>query len=96
MVEVPLLAEGGRSAHYDGVVVVTAPMEVRLDRLVASGRYTREEAASRIASQAVDTRREEIANWIVKNGGPLEETREQVRKIVNALAGTEWTSTPGV
>ena len=55
VVEVPLLAEGGRSGDYDGVVLVTAPLEVRLDRLVRSGRYTREEAASRIASQNSST-----------------------------------------
>jgi dephospho-CoA kinase len=85
VVEIPLLAEGGRSAQYDGVVLVTAPMGVRLERLVKSGKYTREEAASRIANQADDAKREQIASWTVENAGSVDETRAQVRTILRTL-----------
>jgi dephospho-CoA kinase len=87
VVEIPLLAEGGRSAQYDGVVLVTAPLEVRLERLVKSGRYTREEAASRIANQADDAKREQIASWTVENAGSFADTRSQVRTILRTLVG---------
>ena len=86
-VEIPLLAEGGRSAQYDGVVLVMAPLEVRLERLVKSGRYTREEAASRIANQADDAKREQIASWTVENAGSFADTRSQVRTILRTLVG---------
>jgi len=85
VVEIPLLAEGGRSAQYDGVVLVTAPMGVRLERLVKSGRYTREEAASRMANQADDAKREQIASWTVENAGTIDETRAQVLSILRPL-----------
>jgi len=84
-VEVPLLAEGGRAALYDGVVLVTAPVDVRLERLVRSERYTRDEAASRIANQADDVKREQIASWTVENGGSTEQTRSQIRSILGTL-----------
>ena len=85
VVEVPLLVEGGRSALYDGVVLVTAPVDIRLERLVKSGRYTREEAASRIANQADDAKREQVASWKIENGGDLEETRSQARLVLDAV-----------
>jgi dephospho-CoA kinase len=87
VVEIPLLAEGGRSAQYDGVVLVTAPMGIRLERLVKSGKYTREEAASRIANQADDAKREQIASWTVENAGSFADTRSQVRTILRTLVG---------
>lgn len=85
VVEIPLLAEGGRSTQYDGVVLVTAPLDVRLERLVKAGRYTRDEASSRIANQANDSKREQIASWTVENAGSVEETRAKIRSILRAL-----------
>jgi dephospho-CoA kinase len=86
VVEVPLLTEGSRSGYYDGVVLVTAPGEVRMDRLVRSGRYSRAEALSRMAHQTDDVKREQVATWILENGGSLEQTRTQVRSVLDELA----------
>ncbi|MDF1536722.1 MAG: dephospho-CoA kinase [bacterium] len=85
VVEVPLLAEGDRAGHYDGVVLVTAPEDVRMDRLVRSGRYTRDEAALRMAHQADDRERERVASWIVENSGPVGKTRSQVRSVLDQM-----------
>jgi dephospho-CoA kinase len=80
-VEIPLLTEGGRAKDYNGVVLVTAPEEVRIARLVESGKYSNDEALSRMASQVADRDREDVATWIVDNGGDLDLTARQVRKI---------------
>ena len=85
VVEVPLLAEGGRYPGYDGVILVTAPEKTRLQRLERSGRYTREDVAARIKSQASESDREKLANWTVDNSGTLEETTSQVKRILNDL-----------
>jgi len=84
VVEIPLLAEGGRSEDYDGTVLVTAPEEIRISRLVESGKYSSDEAVSRIASQAEDRDREDVATWTVDNGGEFDQTALQVRKIYEA------------
>jgi dephospho-CoA kinase len=86
VVEVPLLAERDLSGYYDDVVLVTAPVDVRMDRLVRSGRYSRDEAMSRMAHQTDDVKREEVATWIVENSGSLEQTRTQVRSVLDELA----------
>lgn len=85
VVEIPLLAEGGRSKEYDGVVLVTAPEAVRISRLVETGRYEYDEALARMSSQVADAKREKLADWKVDNGSDLEETREQVKKIYRIL-----------
>jgi dephospho-CoA kinase len=84
-VEIPLLAEGGRSKEYNSVVLVTAPEEIRISRLVESGTYSKDEAVSRMASQAEDRDREDVATWTVDNGGDLDLTMDQARKIYETL-----------
>jgi dephospho-CoA kinase len=87
VVEIPLLAEGGRSKEYNSVVLVTAPEEIRITRLVESGKYSSDEAVSRMASQAADRDREDMATWTVDNGGELDLTAQQVRKIYQSITG---------
>ena len=66
--DVPLLAETDAAGRYDVVVVVEAPLEVRLERLEARG-LPREQAQERIAKQASDAERRAVADVIVPNGG---------------------------
>jgi dephospho-CoA kinase len=85
VVEIPLLVEGGRMEDYDGVVLVTAPDKIRILRLIDSGRYSREEAMARMASQAASCERERVADWIVDNGMDTDRTFEQVKEIYSIL-----------
>lgn len=85
VVEVPLLAEGGRAREYEGVILVAAPEKVRLERLVGSGRYSGSEALARIRAQASDRERLRVARWKVDNGGTREMTKKQVQRIYGEL-----------
>jgi len=87
VVEIPLLVEGGRSKEYSSVVLVTAPEQVRISRLVGSGKYSRDEAVSRMASQAAHGAREGVATWTVDNGSELGLTTDQVREIYGVITG---------
>jgi dephospho-CoA kinase len=84
--DVPLLAESkSRSkADYDAVIVVEAPRSVRLDRLEARG-VTRPDAEARMAAQASDEQRREMATWVVENGGTLDELRARIDTIWSRL-----------
>ncbi|NOY86715.1 MAG: dephospho-CoA kinase [Deltaproteobacteria bacterium] len=83
--EIPLLAEGKGRAGYRAILAVTAPEELKLDRLVSSGRYSRADALARMRNQATDDERIRLADFIVDNGGSIEETRKQVAVIMDAL-----------
>jgi dephospho-CoA kinase len=78
---VPLLVEAGLAGEYDAVVVVYAPLEDRLDRLLASRAMTRSEALARMAAQASDEDRARAASWVVVNDGTLEELRARVGQL---------------
>jgi len=83
--DVPLLVESKRGYEYAGVIVVEAPLEVRLDRLAARG-VPRDDARRRIELQASDEDRRKVATWVVDNTGDLEALDGQVADIWTELA----------
>ncbi len=85
--DIPLLAEVGRPAAFDAVVVVDAPTEVQVARMVEDRGWSRDEAESRIAAQASRADRREIATYVVHNTGTLEELRDEVEQVYASLTG---------
>lgn len=76
---IPLLAESPLFLEQvDAVLVVSAPEDVRIERAVARG-MSREDAENRIARQAGDAERREIADYVVENDGTLDVFRADVR-----------------
>ena len=83
--DIPLLAEVGRAGSFDAVLVVDAPVELQVARMVQDRGWTREDAESRIAAQASREERLAIATYVVDNTGSLAELRDQVERIYAAL-----------
>lgn len=82
--EAALLYETGAFERYDRMVVVTAPDEVRRGRLRDRG-LSPDEATGRMASQMPQQRKAELADYVVDNGGGLEETRAITRQLAELL-----------
>ncbi|QJU53570.1 dephospho-CoA kinase [Herbiconiux sp. KACC 21604] len=78
--DVPLLAETGgrRDGQFGLIVVVEAPAEQRIARLVELRGMSPEEAARRVGSQASDADRRALADIVIDSGGTLAETLQQV------------------
>ncbi|OOB90665.1 dephospho-CoA kinase [Rathayibacter sp. VKM Ac-2630] len=72
--DVPLLAEGRGAAEFDEVVVVHAPQDVRIARLVDLRGLSETEARSRVTAQASDEERLALADRVLDSSGPLEQT----------------------
>jgi dephospho-CoA kinase len=87
--DVPLLVEANRAKDYAGVIVVDAPLALRLDRLETRG-VDRADAERRIALQATEEQRREVATWWVDNAGDLEELEAQIDAIWAELQGLQW------
>ena len=66
---------------YDLVVVVDAPDEVRLDRLVRLRGMTEADATARMAAQAPREERLAAADLVVRNDGTLAELAERVEAV---------------
>ncbi|MCW2735589.1 dephospho-CoA kinase [Nocardioides sp.] len=84
--DIPLLAEGGRAGSFDAVVVVDAPAELQLSRMVQDRGWTSDDAAARIGAQATREDRLAIATYVIDNTGTLAGLREQVERVYAALA----------
>jgi dephospho-CoA kinase len=81
----PLLVELGLAPAFDVVVIVTASPHLRVSR-VASGRgLSPEDVRGRMAVQATDEQRMEVADVLVDNDGSLAELERQVDRLWDEL-----------
>lgn len=85
--EVPLLVENRLHEAMDAVVVVDIPPEMQLRRAAQRDDLTIDEAARRLAAQAQRSERLAVADYVIDNSGPLDETRQQVEAAWADLAG---------
>ncbi|MFC5138588.1 dephospho-CoA kinase [Actinomycetospora rhizophila] len=79
--DVPLLVENGMGAAFALVVVVDAPVDVRVTRLVDTRGMTVEDARARMAAQADDEARRAAADVWLENAGAAGALREQVERL---------------
>jgi dephospho-CoA kinase len=88
--DVPLLVESKAAAArpYVAVVVVEAPLDLRLDRLEIRG-VPRDDAQRRMAAQATDEERRAVATHVIDNGGDLESLSRQVDEVWDDLLTRE-------
>ncbi|MDO9458435.1 dephospho-CoA kinase [Nocardioides sp.] len=92
--DIPLLAEAGRADGFDAVLVVDVPDEVRIERMLRDRGWTREDAESRIASQATREQRLAIATHVIDNAGTREQLRERVEQVFAELTGRSSSRPP--
>lgn len=88
VLDVPLLVEAARSG-YDVVVIVEAPEDVRLERLVGRGMGP-DDARRRMAAQASDAERRKVADVVLDNSGSETDLERQIDALWARL-----TSLPG-
>ena len=85
--DAPLLIENQLHKAMDAVILVAAPPEVQIARLIARDGMTREQAQARIAAQLPLEEKRKHATHVVDNAGDLQRTRAQVEQIWRSLAG---------
>lgn len=76
--DIPLLVETGQAGHFDVLVVVDAPAELRVERLVRERGLGRDAAWARLAAQADDEARLEAADVVLDGSGEVAELEAQV------------------
>lgn len=83
--EAALLVEAGRHRDFDGLLVVEADPEVRIQRLMKRDGASRELAEKILAAQTSDELRRKAATRVVVNHGSLEDLRSQVAEVLREL-----------
>ncbi len=83
--DVPLLVEARSAEEFSLVVVVHAPAQTRVDRLVTQRGLDRASARDRVAAQATDAERLAVADVVIDTSGSIESTDEQVDALWQRL-----------
>jgi dephospho-CoA kinase len=83
--EIPLLFETGGEKQFDKVVVVSAPVEVQRERVLARPGMSAGKLASILARQVPDADQRARADFVVDTGADLSTTESQVRHIIACL-----------
>ncbi|MDR1513757.1 MAG: dephospho-CoA kinase [Propionibacteriaceae bacterium] len=78
--DIPLLIETGQQNLFDEVLVVDAPEELRVRRLVEGRGMEEQEARRRSAAQATPEQRAAAADVVFDGSGAVEDLREQVAR----------------
>ncbi|MET3721504.1 MULTISPECIES: dephospho-CoA kinase [unclassified Arthrobacter] len=79
--DIPLLVETGQAGNFHLVLVVDAPDDVRIARMLIHRGMTREEAASRMAAQAARADRLAAADVVLDNSGSMDSLLAQVNRL---------------
>lgn len=82
---VPLLFERRLANEFDQIVLVDAPKELRLDRLVHRRGVAEDDASNMIAAQMLAELKRARADYVIENDGSLEELRDQVDAVWQRL-----------
>ncbi|HLL31437.1 MAG TPA: dephospho-CoA kinase [Allosphingosinicella sp.] len=85
LLDIPLLFEAGGPEQVDKVAVVSAPAEVQRERVLARPGMTAEKFERILARQLPDEEKRARADFVIPTGGPMEETRRAVRRILACL-----------
>ena len=79
--DVPLLAEGGRSAEFDLVIVVDVPPGVQVERAAGQRGMTADQVRARMAAQATREQRLAVADIVIDNSGTLDDLDRRISEV---------------
>ncbi|KAA1247059.1 dephospho-CoA kinase [Aquimarina sp. RZ0] len=82
--EAAILFENGSYKQCDCTILVTAPEEIRVQRVIKRDKTTREQVFARLKNQWEDSKKIPLADFVIINI-KLEETLAQVNKIHNKI-----------
>lgn len=85
ILESAILFESGFDRFTDKVVTVSAPEEMRIERVASRDGVSRQSVMDRIANQLTDSERESRADFVVRNCGTIGNLDARVREIDKLL-----------
>lgn len=84
IVSVPLMIETGSYKNYQKIIVVYAPKQMQIERLLKKG-YSYEEALGRINAQMDIDEKLRYADYVIMNTADLEHLRKEVERVFDEI-----------
>src|SRR5262249_16143898 len=85
VLDIPLLFESGGAERVDKIVVVSAPEDVQKARVMARPGMSEEKLVYLLSRQTPDAEKRARADFIIDTSGELDNTRAQVRAVLDAI-----------
>jgi dephospho-CoA kinase len=82
--ETALIFENGMQDFYDATILVTAPIEIRIARVLYRDKSSKESIQQRMHNQLPDAEKEMLADHVIVNL-ELEQTEKQVKRLHQQL-----------
>jgi dephospho-CoA kinase len=82
--EAAILFESGSYKDCDKIILVTAPLDIRIKRVMDRDKVSRDKVLERIANQWDDEKKKGMSHYIINNVN-LDEATKQADKIVKEL-----------
>lgn len=83
--EIPLLFEAGLELCFDYIILIRAPREVRINRLLQKGKETREQIEARINAQIDDQDKIPLCDLVIDNSKDFIELNNQLNSLLSTL-----------
>lgn len=65
--ETAILFESGMVSYFDSILMVSAPLEIRIERCLKRNNFTREQVLERIAKQMDESKKIELSDFVIDN-----------------------------
>lgn len=65
--ETAILFESGMVSYFDSILMVSAPLEIRIERCIKRNNFTREQVMERIAKQMDESKKIELSDFVIDN-----------------------------
>ncbi len=82
--EAAVIFENGSQHNYDAIILITAPQDTRIDRVMTRDEISRDQVLARIKNQLGDGEKIALSDFVIHNTN-LEETEAQVLQLDLAL-----------
>lgn len=88
VLDIPLLFETGTAGRVDKIAVVSAPLDVQRQRVLAREGWNEEKFNRIISRQMLDQEKRRRADFVIDTGKGMEHAEAQVKKIIANLIGS--------
>ena len=87
--DIPLLLEVGMQECFDLILLVYAPPEVQIQRVMKRNKMTREEAQARLKAQMPIDEKPKFADLVIRNDGTMRELEKRADEVWGELLSRE-------
>ncbi len=82
--EAAIIFENSSQERYDKTILITAPLKVRVDRILNRGNASKEDILARMGTQWKDIKKIPLSDFVIENVD-LDKTRLKIKKVHKRL-----------